>query len=802
MFSPRWRKVWRDLSGNKTRTLLAVLSISVGVFAVGVIANSQVILTRDLADRFAAIHPSSAVLSTTSPFDDDLVRAVRRMNEIEEAEGRYTFTVRAKKAGAGDWFTLQLSALQDYADIRISKIRHELGAWPPGKQEVLLERASLEFMKARVGESLYIEMPSGKLRPLRVAGTVHDMTAIPPIYSAPNIGFISFDTLEAMGMPRGFNQLYITVADETRARDRDYIQRVAKQIRDDKLEASGSLREVTSIDIAPNPGEAPLAFVTNAMLLILGALSVFVLLASGFLVFNTISALLKRQVKQIGIMKAIGGRTHQIAQMYLVVVVLFGLLALALPIPLVALGARAFSSYMAGILNFDLVAFSFPPYVLALEVAVALIVPLVAALYPILAGTRVTVREAISSHGIALPSNLPLLGEGPGGGRILPRPLLLSLRNTLRRRGRLAFTLIPLTLSGALFISVMSVRASLLRSLDELSRTWRYDVALDLARGYPVDRIEREAMSVPGVMRVEMWDTDAAVRLRADDSESMVISVVAPPAATDLIQPIVVRGRWLQPDDENAVVLSTTLLPYEPDVEIGDTLTLKIRGRKTTWQVVGFVNGGMTKIPYAYMNYPHYARVMREPSMANSARLVTERHDAAFELKVMQAVEEQFKRVGLRVRSTEATTELIERITSGMMVFVVFLLILAVMLAAVGGLGLMGTMSLNVLERTREIGVMRAIGASDGAVLQIVMVESILIGIISWLGGALLAVPMSRVISDQTGLQLFQTPLSYTFAPSGLLIWLGLVVILSAVASFVPARNAARLTVREVLAYE
>jgi putative ABC transport system permease protein len=210
----------------------------------------------------------------------------------------------------------------------------------------------------------------------------------------------------------------------------------------------------------------------------------------------------------------------------------------------------------------------------------------------------------------------------------------------------------------------------------------------------------------------------------------------------------------------------------------------------------------MTKISYAYMNYPHYARVMREPSIANSARLVTERHDAAFELKVMQAVEEQFKRVGLRVRSTEATTELIERITSGMMVFVIFLLILAVMLAAVGGLGLMGTTSLNVLERTREIGMMRAIGASDGAVLQIVMVESILIGIISWLGGALLALPMSRVISDQTGLQLFQTPLSYTFAPGGVLIWLGLIVILSAVASFLPARHAARLTVREVLAYE
>jgi len=202
------------------------------------------------------------------------------------------------------------------------------------------------------------------------------------------------------------------------------------------------------------------------------------------------------------------------------------------------------------------------------------------------------------------------------------------------------------------------------------------------------------------------------------------------------------------------------------------------------------------------MCYPYFAHVMRAPSAANGIRLVTERYDATYQLQVTQAAEEHFKRVGLRVRSTEATTELIERITNGMMVFVVFLLILAIMLAAVGGLGLMGTTSLNVLERTREIGVMRAIGAADGAVLQIVMVESILVGVISWLGGAVLAFPLSKVLSDQTGLQLFQSPLTYTFAPSGVLIWLGVVVILSALASFLPARNAVRLPVREVLAYE
>jgi putative ABC transport system permease protein len=129
-------------------------------------------------------------------------------------------------------------------------------------------------------------------------------------------------------------------------------------------------------------------------------------------------------------------------------------------------------------------------------------------------------------------------------------------------------------------------------------------------------------------------------------------------------------------------------------------------------------------------------------------------------------------------------------------------MIMAVLLAVVGGLGLMSTMSINVLERTREIGVMRAIGASNGAVLQIILSEGIFIGLISWFVGLLLALPVGRVISQALGQAIFRTELSYTFSVPGAALWLVLVIILASLASFLPAWNASRLTVREVLAYE
>jgi putative ABC transport system permease protein len=204
----------------------------------------------------------------------------------------------------------------------------------------------------------------------------------------------------------------------------------------------------------------------------------------------------------------------------------------------------------------------------------------------------------------------------------------------------------------------------------------------------------------------------------------------------------------------------------------------------------------------AYANYAYFAREARESGLASEVRIITTRHSGAFQDEIAQNLEEHFRNVGLNVvRSTTATREF-DTILGQFNIIVYCLLIMAVLTAVVGGLGLMGTMSMNVLERTREIGVMRAIGASDGSVLRIVVLEGMLIGGIGWSLGLLLALPISRVLSDQVGMLFLGAPLSYTYSTTGALIWLGLSVSLAGLASFLPAWNASRLTVRDVLAYE
>ena len=130
------------------------------------------------------------------------------------------------------------------------------------------------------------------------------------------------------------------------------------------------------------------------------------------------------------------------------------------------------------------------------------------------------------------------------------------------------------------------------------------------------------------------------------------------------------------------------------------------------------------------------------------------------------------------------------------------LTIMAAVIGFVGGIALSGVLSLNVLERTREIGVMRAIGATSVAIVGIFIAEGVLVGVLSWLIAAPLSYPGALVFNNLVSKTLFQIPLDFDYSTGGMVGWLAIVVVLSALASLWPALSATQVTVREALAYE
>ena len=495
------------------------------------------------------------------------------------------------------------------------------------------------------------------------------------------------------------------------------------------------------------PGEHPAQNFLDAFSLILGAIGILSLLLSGFLIVNTLSAILTQHVRQIGIMKAIGARAGQITTMYFVMVLMFGVLALLIAIPLGALGAVGLASIFGGLLNFDVGGFQLEPQVVITQIIIALSAPLLAAIVPIFRGVRVTVREAISEFG---------LGKGQFGTsmldriivsvrRVLPmeRPMQISLRNTFRRKARLSLTLITLSLASAIFISIFSIRASLQQTLDDALSYFDYDVQIVFDRAYRTDRIQSELFDIPGVDRVETWGFGTGRRIRPDGTESDSIIVYAPKPDSQMVNPILVEGRWIEPGDANAIVINTDVLRNDDDIEVGKTITLNVDGKEIDWVVVGITRGVLTG-PNAFVNFDYYGRITNAVDRALLSLVRLADRTPENQTETGKILEDRYRSSGFRVQQMQTIGQLRSTISTVFDVIIVFLLAMAVLLGVVGGLGLMGTMSINVIERTREIGVMRAIGASNGAVLRIVLVEGLIIGLVSWIIGAAIALPASR----------------------------------------------------------
>jgi putative ABC transport system permease protein len=226
-------------------------------------------------------------------------------------------------------------------------------------------------------------------------------------------------------------------------------------------------------------------------------------------------------------------------------------------------------------------------------------------------------------------------------------------------------------------------------------------------------------------------------------------------------------------------------------------------GREEDWRVVGlFRYSSPVDEVFGYADYETISEIHNLRDRSSSYRIVTREHTLADQENAAGAVDSALRSAGFKVSNIEPGLLTLSEASEGINILVILLLIMALLSALVGSIGLTGTMSMNVLERTREIGVMRAIGADNPAIIKSVIIEGIMIGLISWIFAALLSLPFSalliRIMSDS----MFNALVPLKLAPLGYLIWLVVVLVLSAFASLLPARSAARLTIREVLAYE
>src|SRR5215211_5177829 len=516
-----WRKAIRDFWHERARTALVVLAIALGISAFAAVLSSYAILTRELDRGYLETNPASAVFRVDS-IDDDLVKAILQNPEVSDAEPRRSISGQIK-AGPVQWRNLMLFVVHDYGNIRVSKLVPERGAWSPATGEILIERDAFQVAKVGIGDAVIVKTANGVEQPLVISGSVHDVGQAQARMENIVYGYINLATLVQLGEEPRLDQLNILVAQNRY--DEEHIRRVAGDV-EQLIKNRG--HDVRGVQI-PRPGKHPHSDHTGMLLLAMSSFGLFVLVLSGILVINLLTAMMASQVRQIGVMKAVGGTRRQIASIYFGQALFLGIAAVIVSIPLGIVGSRALCRYMAMFLNFDINSFAVPVWVYLLVAVVGLAAPLIAAAYPVWSGTAAPVRVALSDFGLSQTtfgaSRFDRALTRIGGTFSL---IAFAIRNSFRRRARVVLTLLTLAAGGLFFLSALNVRASIVNTLDRMFAARKFDLSVSFANPYEFEKIQKAIRNTSGITRAEGWFvTEASLVSR--------FTVVALPTDTQLL---------------------------------------------------------------------------------------------------------------------------------------------------------------------------------------------------------------------------------------------------------------------------
>ncbi|MEO7755190.1 MAG: FtsX-like permease family protein, partial [Dokdonella sp.] len=503
------------------------------------------------------------------------------------------------------------------------------------------------------------------------------------------------------------------------------------------------------------------------------------------------------QAREIGVMKTLGARVDQIATMYLAFAALLGLLASMLAVPVAIAIGRPYAGLKADMLNFSIDGYAIPWWAIALQLLVGCLLPIAAAVGPILRACRRPVAVVLHDPGIAVA------GGGfhvrrwiaiPGIGR----PLQLSIGNAFRQRQRMLLTVLALSAGGAVYIGADNLRSSVRASVDLLFASQRYDVALRFAGAQDGAAIEAIAARVAGVERAQGLASVGAQVANADGMPGDAFALLALPDASPMLVPTITAGRWLNASDRAALVVSRALMKDEPALLPGASPRLLIDGRPTEWTIVGIIDAGPQKLAYAPL--PTLDE-RRGDTRVSNLLVAGGDSSAASALDLIARLRAEFDRAGVPVAGSQFVGETRRTFEDHLLMVVQFLGVMGWVMIAVGGMGLASTMSLAVLERTREIGVLRAIGARHATITRMIQAEGIVIAALAWLVALPLSVPVSVALANAFGKVMFTVPTHVVPDAGGVFRWLSMSVFVSVVACAWPARRATRIPTAAALGY-
>ncbi|HEY7021837.1 MAG TPA: FtsX-like permease family protein [Ktedonobacterales bacterium] len=815
-FSARLRKSLADVTRRKGRTLLVTLGIFIGVFGLTVINSVEDTLVSAFAYTrgYQATQPDFQM--TVDRLDPAVLPTLRGVANVKTVQYVSLLSVCWQPGDADCSVGIDLASYPDLQ--QASTFQLTAGRYPrPG--EIVMEQGDRSLHTFSIGDAITLSN-AGQSTEAAVVGLART-PGVNPAATGDARAYMSDAGLqqvfEALGAPQETRpdgqqvpalQHHIQVTFVTSGGQ----AATAATALQETLRAHG----VTILDsgFAPKVSVAELDGI-NGVFVLLRILALLAVVLSALLILNTITTLVTEQTAIIGAMKAIGAIRGAIMRGYLLTVAIYSVLA---TIPAIALGLYAgnlLASMLAPQIPLELGPFTIAPWVVALSLAVGLGVPILAALFPLWNGTRVTVREALLAYGIDA-------GHGRGASSRPNQRLTwvsqttwLGLRGLFRKRWRAALSLTTLSLAAACFLVVQTATASVNDTIGAVRAPLAADMTVNFKDPTYFSKIQAQLQALPNVQSVERYGATNA------STSWGTLQTYGYEPETRLYYYQLTSGRWMQPGEANVILLSDAALA-KTGLTLGDTitltnnfgatteLTLTIIGTvKQSIDVLGWIGAAVLPVDTLYRLKGVSSA---EASQTSSAQIIVGARDRS-----LDAVNQLAAQVSAVVNPGGASSddpgyysgangtidtihEYVTRRQADAYLLYYLLYALALVVGVVGALGLANALVTSVLERRREIGLLRAMGASGRRVAQVFWVESLSLGGFSWLIGAALGLPLAWAFVQTFAWTVM--PVDFSLAPLAFAASLVAVLAIATVASVAPAWRASRLRIATALRYE
>lgn len=782
----RFRKVGADLAVRWGRSLLTLAGLSLGLFGVGMVLVALTILSGDLNANYRQTNPANIVMQVQGLTDVAQARAAATSG-VGDVERRGAFGARVETM-PGRWMPIRMAVVDDFERLNVARFYSRgRGTWPPPTGEMLIERDGVFFFREPIGAPMRLRLSDGRVVQSALSGYAFDPGQAPSRMDRILYGYVSRSTALAWGGPVA-DQLLIKARTPTDA------ARVAAAV-EANLTAAGARVLRTEIHASP---EHPHQFQLNSIVALLGGLAVACLMLCAALTTNLIDALMTAERRSIGVMRAIGGGSATIAGDYVLATGMMGLAASLLTLrPAIDVG-RSVATFVARSLNFELISEAGPLWLATVVVAFGVAVPVIVATLRVSQAVSGPVRDALSrveaGQGTPLAEGLGVLAS--------PLPLVarMAVRSCVRRPRRVLLTGLSLALGLAFFMTALNVRTSLMGTVGSVAHARNHDLAVTFAQPYLTADLQTWIMQQPGVRRAEFWIQGEGVLRRGGLQVANPTAVLAAPDQTWAMRPNVLAGRWLDPRQPDGIVVTQKVLSDEPVVRLGGAYQLAIGGRSVPVRVIGVIKefgaGGV------YVPRTLFDGLVSADGRSN-LMFVDAGAPGFFQQSALASnLEAAAAQQGWGIATVLPSRMMDVIVANHLDVLTILLLIIAVVVLCIGAVGVASSISVSVVERYREIGVLKAIGGRSGAIVGLFVSEAVVIAVVGW-GISLIPAPLfGRSVAETFGSVFIEYPFDYRAAWYGAPLALGLAVLLALIASLPPLIAALRTTVRTALRTE